>query len=173
MIRTWLRVAVYFIVFVLLQVLVMNNIHLFRIVTPFIYIYVILKLPVDMTRSGVIMISFLLGLVVDIFSNTFGLHAAACSFTGFVCTPLLERFVDMKKMPEGSIPSYNLFGYARFIRYALVVVTLHHAVLFVVEAFTFFQPLFMMIRMTLSILLSLLLILIIEAFNLRKKRSGE
>jgi rod shape-determining protein MreD len=173
MIRTWLRVAVSFIVFVLLQVLIMNNIHLFRIVTPFIYIYVILKLPVNIARSGIIIISFLLGLVVDISSNTFGIHAAACSFIGFVSTPLLEHLVDMKKLPEGSIPSYNLFGYGRFIRYALVMVTLHHAVLFVVEAFTFFQPLFMVIRMTSSILFSLLLILIIEAFNLRSEKGGE
>jgi rod shape-determining protein MreD len=134
---------------------------------------VILKLPVDMNRSEVIIISFLLGLVVDIFSNTFGVHAAACSFIGFVRTPLLERFVDMKELPEGSLPSYNLFGYARFIRYTLVIVTLHHVILFVIEAFTFFQPLFMVVRMLLSILLSLLLILIIEAFNLEKKKSGE
>lgn len=173
MIRVWSRVAVYFLVFVLLQVLVMNNIHLFRIVTPFVYIYVILKLPVDMTRSGTIIVSFLLGLVVDIFSNTFGMHAAACSFIGFVRTPLLDRFVDVKDLPEQSIPSYSLFGYAKFIRYALVLVVLHHVTLFVIEAFTFFQPLFMVMRMTLSILLSFLLILIIEAFNLGKKKSGE
>ena len=173
MIRVWSRVVIYFLVFVLLQVLVMNNIHLFRLVTPFVYIYVILKLPVDMTRSATILISFLLGLVVDIFSNTFGMHAAACSFIGFVRMPLLDRFVDVKDLPEQSIPSYSLFGYAKFIRYALVLVVLHHVTLFVIEAFTFFQPLFMVMRMMLSILLSFLLILIIEAFNLGKKKSGE
>jgi rod shape-determining protein MreD len=171
MIKTWLRVTVYFVVFVLLQALVMNNIHLFRIVTPFVYVYVMLKLPVDMKRSSTIFISFLLGLVVDIFSNTFGIHAAACSFIGFVRTPLLERFVYIRDLPEESVPSYQLFGYARFIRYALTLVILHHVVLFVVEAFTFFhQPLSMMIRMMSSILFSFLLILIIEAFNLRKKK---
>ncbi|HCC51432.1 MAG TPA: rod shape-determining protein MreD [Porphyromonadaceae bacterium] len=173
MISTWLRIAVYFVVFVLLQVLVMNNIHLFRIATPFIYIYVILKLPVDLNRLGVIVISFLLGLTVDVFSNTFGIHAAACSFIGFVRTPLLDRFVDMKELPEGSVPSYQLFGYARFIRYAFVVITLHHVLLFVIESFTFFQPLFMVIRMITSLFLSFLLILVIEAFNIRKKKSGE
>jgi rod shape-determining protein MreD len=169
MIKTGLRVAVYFVVFVLLQTLVMNNVHLFRIVTPFIYVYVMLKLPIDMKRSGIIFVSFLLGLVVDIFSNTFGIHAAACSFIGFVRTPLLERFVDVRDLPEESVPSYQLFGYARFIRYALILVALHHVVLFVIEAFTFFQPLSMMIRMMSSIFFSFLLILIIEAFNLRKK----
>jgi hypothetical protein len=130
-------------------------------------------LPVDLNRSGVIITSFLLGLAVDIFSNTFGIHAAACSFIGFVRVPLLKHFVDLRDFPEGSIPSYHLFGYARFVRYTLIMVALHHIALFMIEAFTFFQPLYMVMRMTASILLSLLLILIIEAFNLEKKKSGE
>jgi rod shape-determining protein MreD len=142
-------------------------------VTPFIYIYVLLKLPVDMTRSSVIMLSFLLGLVIDIFSNTFGIHAAACSFAGFLRMPLLERFVDMKDLPEGSLPSYKLFGYGKFFRYALTLTALHHLALFVIESFTFFQPLQMIIRMISAILFSLLLILVMEAFNLGKNGNGE
>lgn len=173
MIRVWFRVIIYFVVFVLLQVLVMNNIHLFGIITPFIYLYVILKLPVDMTRSSVIIVSFLLGLIVDVFSNTFGMHAAACSLMGFVRMPLLERFVDMKELPEGSIPSYNLFGFGKFMRYTLVLVTLHHIALFFIESFSFFQPILMITRMFSSILLTSLLMFILEAFNLGKVKSGE
>lgn len=173
MIRVWFRIFVYFIVFVLLQVLVMNNIHLFGIITPFIYLYVILKFPVDMTRSKVIVTSFLLGLVVDIFSNTFGMHAAACSFAGFIRMPLLERFVDMKELPEGSVPSYNLFGFGKFVRYTLVLVSFHHIALFLIESFSFFQPTLLVTRMLSSILLTSLLMFIIEAFNLGKVRSGE
>ncbi len=173
MIRVWFRVVLYFVVFVLLQVLVMNNIHLFGIITPFVYLYAILKFPIDMTRSNVIIISFLLGLTVDIFSNTFGMHAAACSFIGFIRMPLLERFVDMKELPDGSVPSYKLFGFGKFMRYAFILVALHHIVLFSIESFSFFQPLLMIIRMFSSILLTSLLMLIIEAFNLGKVKSGE
>lgn len=173
MIRTWTRVMVYFLVFVLLQVLVVNYIRLFGIVTPFIYVYVILKLPVDMSRTSVIAFSFLLGLTIDIFSNTFGMHAAACSLVGFVRTPLLERFVDMKELPGGSVPSYRLFGFGKFMRYTLLMVTLHHVALFLIESFSLFQPWRMIVRMTSSIALTSLLILILEAFNLGKRRSGE
>ena len=173
MIREWFRVIIYAIVFVLLQVLVMNNVHLFGIITPFIYLYAILKLPVNMSRTSVILISFLLGIVIDIFSNTFGMHAAACSFIGFVRTPLLERFVDMKDMPEGSIPSYKSFGFARFMRYVFIMVALHHVILFVIEASSFFQPLLMVTRMLSSIAFTWLLIFVIESFNLGRKKSGE
>jgi rod shape-determining protein MreD len=151
----------------------MNNIHLFGIITPFVYLYAILKFPVDMTRSNVTIISFLLGLTIDVFSNTFGMHAAACSFIGFIRMPLLERFVDMKELPDGSIPSYQLFGFGKFMRYAFILVTLHHIVLFLVESFSLFQPMLMITRMLSSILLTSLLMFIIEAFNLGKVKSSE
>ena len=173
MIRVWFRIAVYFVVFVLLQVLVMNNIRLFGIITPFIYLYTILKFPVDMTRSSVIFISFLLGLIIDIFSNTFGMHAAACTFIGFIRTPLLWRFVDMREVAEGSVPSYKSFGSVKFIQYAFVMVFLHHTTLFIIKAFSFFQPGVIFVRIFSNILFTLLLILIIEAFNLGKAKNGE
>ena len=173
MIRIWSRIAVYIIVFVLLQILLMNNIHLFGIITLFVYLYAILKLPVNMTRSSVILISFFSGLIIDIFSNTFGMHAAACSLIGFIRTPLMERFVDMREMPEGSVPSYKSFGYAKFIRYTFIIVSVHNISLFLIEAFSFFQPGMMIVRMLSSILFTSLLIFIIEAFNLNKAKSGE
>ena len=173
MIRTWINIGVFFIVIVLLQALAMNNIHLFHIVTPFIYIYLILKLPFNLSRSSVIFVSFLLGLAVDSFSDTFGLHAVACSFLGLIRPPLAERFVNLRDIPEGSVPSFRLFGFAEFVRYAFLLVAMHHILLFSVEAFTFFQPLFLLIRIALSILFSCLLILIIEAFNPEKKKGNE
>ena len=160
----------YFVAFVLLQTLVINNIHLFGIVTPFIYIYVIIKLRTDLARSGLIVLSFLLGLVIDIFSNTLGVHAAACSFIGFIRNPLMEQFADMKELPDRSVPSYRLFGISKFFRYSLILVTLHHSILFLIDSFSFYQPFMMLTRMISSILLTLLLLFIFEAFNLGNKR---
>ena len=173
MIRIWSRIAGSVVVFVLVQVLVMNNIHLFGVVVPFIYLYVILKLPVDITRSNIVLISFFVGLIIDVFSNTFGMHAAACTLAGFVRTPLLERLADVRDVPEGSVPSYKLFGLVRFVRYTILFVSIHHVALFVIESFTFFQPLMMITRTVSSILFTLLLIFILEAFNLNILKSGE
>ena len=164
------REIIYFIAFVLLQTLVISRIHLFGIVTPFVYIYVIMKFRIDLARSGLIVLSFLLGLIIDIFSNTLGLHAAACTLTGFIRNPLLHQFVDIKELPDRSIPSYRLFGFGKYIRYTLILVTVHHIILFLIESFSFYQPWLVFIRMISSILLSSLLIFIFEAFNLGNKR---
>ncbi len=172
MIRIWIRTAVYITIFILLQVLVFNNIHLFSLFIPFVYIYIILKLPFGMTHSGIVLLSFLTGLVMDVFSNTFGIHAAASTLLGFVRPFLSERFVDVKELPEGSIPSYRLMGNRKFLYYVILLVSIHHISLFTIEAFSFFQPLLMIIRMFSSIFLTSLLIFIIESFNLKSIKSG-
>ena len=164
---------IYFTFFVLLQTLVVDHIHLFGLVTPFVYLYVILKLRINASRTSVILLSFLLGLIIDVFSNTFGIHAAACSFIGFIRNPLLGQFVDMKELPDGSVPSYRLFGFGRFLRYTLIIVTLHHVILFSIDYFGFHQPVMMITRLLTSILLTVLLIIIIESFNLIQIKDGE
>jgi rod shape-determining protein MreD len=172
MIRTWLNIIIGFIVFVLLQVLILNNIHLFGIVTPFLYIYLILKLPVDFGRSIVIFISFLLGLVIDIFSNTFGIHAATATLAGFIRNPLLFGWVDIKEIPENSVPSYKLMNFSNFLRYSLIITAIHHTVLFAIESFNFFQPLLLIVKTLSSILFTMLLIGITESFNRGVSESG-
>ena len=64
------RGLLYFTVFVLIQVLILNNIHFLRLLTPFLYIYFIIKLPVGYSSVLVTFLSFLLGLVIDALSNT-------------------------------------------------------------------------------------------------------
>ena len=79
MIKNLIKILIYFVLFIPAQVLIMDNIHLFRMATPFLYLYIIVKIPVNMTRSSVIAVSFFVGIVIDMFSNTLGMHAAACS----------------------------------------------------------------------------------------------
>ena len=105
MINNLIRGLLYVIVFVLLQVLFLNNIHFLRIATPFLYLYVILRLPLGESRSGILLFSFFLGLLVDLFGNTAGMHAFATTFAGFCREPLLftlclKRHID---------PSYDGF----------------------------------------------------------------
>ena len=51
MINNLLRGFIYFVVFVLIQVLILNNIHFLRIATPFLYLYFIIKMPVGSSRT--------------------------------------------------------------------------------------------------------------------------
>ena len=172
MINNILRGFFYFVVLVLIQVLVLNNIHFLRVATPFLYLYFILKMPVGTSRTNVVFFSFLIGLVIDIFSNTPGMHAAACKFAGFIREPLIQLFMG-KDLPEGIFPSYKTFGYGGFFRYTLLFVVIHHVTLFLIESLTFFDPLFLALRIGASVVTTTLLICTIEAFNIESQKSGE
>lgn len=172
MINNILRGLFYFVVFVLVQILILNNIHFLRIATPFLYLYFILKLPVGTSQAKVVFFSFLIGLVIDVFSNTPGMHAAACTLAGFIREPLIRFFMG-KDLPEGIYPSYRTFGYGGFFRYVFSFVVIHHVALFLIESLTFFDPLFLALRIAASVLTTTLLICTIEAFNIGSQKSGD
>ena len=66
-------------VLLIVQALVLNNIHLFGFATPLLYVYTVICMRRNFPRWAALVISFLLGLGIDIFSNTPGV--AACSLT--------------------------------------------------------------------------------------------
>ncbi|MDR3268447.1 MAG: rod shape-determining protein MreD [Tannerella sp.] len=168
MIKNAIKIIISFTVFVLLQVWVLNHIHLFKVVVPMLYIYVIVKFPIQMSRSQNIRIAFLLGLTIDMFSNTLGMHAAACSLIGFMRPPVMKLFVEKERLEEAT-PSYYTFGTGAFMRYVTALVILHHLVLYLVESVSLFDPVFLLIRIFASVILTTLCIFALEAFNVSRK----
>ena len=163
MINNILRGFIYFVVLVLVQVLILNNIHFLRVATPFLYLYFILKMPVGSSRTNVVFFSFLIGLTIDVFSNT---------PAGFIRHSLIQLLMG-KDLPEGINPSYKTFGYGGFFRYTLLFVVIHHVALFLIESLTLFDPLFLAIRIAASVVTTTLLICTIEAFNIGSQKSGD
>jgi rod shape-determining protein MreD len=153
----------------LIQVLILNNIHFLRLVTPFLYLFFIVKMPVGFTSARVTFLSFLSGLIIDIFSNTPGMHAAACTLTGFV-RPAVIRVLMGDELPDTLSPSFKTFGHGNFFRYVIILVVVHHLTLFILESLTLFDPLFLLIRIVASVFTTTLLICIVEAFNKEKEK---
>jgi rod shape-determining protein MreD len=152
------------------QVLVLDNIHFLRLVTPLLYVYFIIKLPAEYSTEKVTFFSFLIGLSVDMLTNTPGMNAAASVLAGFSRNYIIKALMG-EELPGNIYPSYRSFGYGGFIRYTLSVVTVHHLTLFLVEAFTLFDALYFMLRLAGSIALSSLLICIIESFNTESRKN--
>jgi rod shape-determining protein MreD len=168
MIKLVAKTVFRFVFFILLQVWALNNVHLFRIVEPFLYVYIIVKFPVRMSRTQTIVFSFLSGLVIDVFSNTPGMHAAACSLAGFLRDPLMKAFVD-REQSENATPSYHTFGMGAFMRYAASLVVIHHLTLYLIESVSLFDPAFLFLRIFASVILTTLCIFVAEAFNVNRK----
>lgn len=164
--------ALFFVLLVLVQVLILNNIHFFSLATPFLYIYFILKIPIRTSSSWVVFLSFLIGVSVDILSNTGGLHAASSTLVGLVRQPLILLFAN-EDVPEDTAPSFRTFGPWPFFRFVCSITLIHHLALYAIESFTFFDPLYLLMRIFFSSALTIVLIYILESFNIGAIKGGD
>ena len=130
-----LKNSLRFIIVLLLQILVFNNIQLNGYINPFFYILFILLLPFETPPWLLIVSSFLLGLSVDIFSHSYGMHAAASVFIAFL-RPSIVRFIHSKKEFEaGVLPTMAHLGFRWFLSYTSLMVFIHHFIYFFLEVF--------------------------------------
>lgn len=162
--RNLIHYTILFIVLLLAQVLILNNIHLGGFATPFLYIWLLLKLPNETPRGLLITIGFFFGLIIDLFCNTPGMHALATSFLAFMRDPILFLFVPREELKTGT-PSIRSMGFGAFSRYLIVSVVLYCFVLYVIEAFSFFDFPELLLKIVSSTLLTLLLMFGIESLK--------
>lgn len=160
---SWLKDILLFLFLVLLQVWVFNRVHLFGLIVPLPYVYFILKLHSKTNRNAVVLWSFLLGLSIDILNNTPGLNALATTVVGFLRYYLLQLMIPREE--ESMVPSMKRMGAWEFVRYALIIILVHHAILFVTEAFSVYSPLLLSLKIAGSALLTFVLVFALEIFN--------
>lgn len=164
MTTNWLKQILLFVLLVLLQVWVFNQIHLFGIATPLFYVYFILKMPTSINRNLVIFLSALIGFCIDLFNYTLGLNMLAATVAGFMRHYALNLF-SPREMIESYIPSIKVFGFGPFMRYASFIILIHHIVLFTVEYLSLYDPLMILIRIGANFVLTLILIFAAEGFS--------
>jgi len=165
MIKKVLSYPLQFILFVLLQVLILNNIQLGGTVNPFVYILFILWLPIETNKALVLGVAFLLGLSIDVFNDTMGMHASACVFLGFARPFMLNILAPRDGYELNILPTAVGLGWFWFLRYAAIGIFLHHFFLFFVEVFRFTEFFDTLGRILASSLFSLLLIALAQVFS--------
>ncbi len=151
-----------FIVLVLIQVFVLNNIRINGYINPYIYVLFILMLPFE-TKGWVLLVSsFFLGLSIDMFSHTLGMNAAAAVFMAF-CRPVVIRLLSGSKGIEpGMQPGIKDMGFRWFFLYAFILILIHHLLLFYLEVFRLNEFLDTFYRALMSTAASLVLILLVQ-----------
>lgn len=121
-----------------MQVFIFNHVHIFGYATPLSFVYFILTLPLGCSRNVAMLWGFAMGLSVDIFSNTPGVAAAAMTFAAFV-QPSVMNALELKEGIEGTTQGFRTMGRWAYVRYAALVISLHHLVYFVLEYFSYFS----------------------------------
>lgn len=149
-----------FLILMAVQVIVLNNIQFSGFINPFVYIMFIMMLPVRIPKSLLLVIAFVTGLTVDVFSNTMGMHAAACVFMAYLRPSLLRIMAPRDGYETESSPSVRELGFTWFLIYAAAATFIHHFILFYIEVFRFSEFFTTFLRVLLSSIATLLTIMI-------------
>ncbi len=164
------RNIIRFAFFILLQVYVLNKVpHLHRFITPYIYYLFILWLPFSISRQWLLVIGFLTGLVLDYFTNSPGLHAAACLLVAYI-RPFLIGVLTPKDSSDFNYrePSPRAMQWTPYAVYVFVLTLLHHGYMTFLQWLDFGSFLDFIIKVVATTGISLLLIFTAEILFPRK-----
>ncbi|MCF8259103.1 MAG: rod shape-determining protein MreD [Flavobacteriales bacterium] len=165
-----LKYVLKFIGITLLQVLLLDNVELGSYVNPFPYIYLILILPVNMGRVALLVMGFALGLTLDTFSGTGGIHAVATTLIAYYRPFLLRAQSPREGFELHAVPHINLYGFSWFVGYATLMVAIHHTVLFFLEVFRFAEFFHTLWKIILSGIFSVGIMLLMEVLTVTDRR---
>lgn len=173
MIKTVIQFAILLAVLLIAQVLC-SKIVLFGVATPLIFIYFILRLPINFSVNWTLTIAFLMGLIVDTFNNTQGMNALSCTLLAAARKPTYEAlFIRDEDDETGNpIPSISSLGLGGYLKYMTTLVVLYCMVVFLIQAFTFHNLGLTLLRIVCSSLLTCAAILAIDSLvsTSREKR---
>jgi hypothetical protein len=158
-----------FIVLVLVQVLVIKNIELGRFINPFIYVLFLIILPFETPKWALLLIAFVLGITIDMFYDTAGMHAAACVLIAYIRPGVLKLFSPRDGYESGTQPTIQYLGVPWFLSYSAILVILHHFVLFFLEMFRFSEFFSTFFRVIVSSIFTMILIVVSQYLFNRKK----
>jgi len=165
MINSILRFGLIFILLIMFQVLLFNNIQFSGYVNPYVYVMFILLLPVEIPAWLLLLLSFLSGAVIDYFSGSPGMHSSATVLAGFVRPYVLRVISPRDGYDPNSDPSMITYGLRWFLIYTLLIVLVHHTALFYLEVFRLSEFFRTFLRVLFSSVFSITFILLIEFYR--------
>ncbi|WP_285058858.1 rod shape-determining protein MreD [Pedobacter ginsengisoli] len=158
------------VILLLVQILLLRNLSLYNMATPFLYILFLLLLPFGIPNILLYIIAFATGLTLDAFYDTLGVHTAACVMLAFVRILFISVTVSRDGFDEPE-PTLGNMGFRWFMLYALLCIFSHHVVLFLLETFRFTELSYTLLRCLLSGLFTLFTVVLVEfIFYNRKMR---
>ena len=161
-----------FSLFILVQVFVLDKIHLYQMVTPYLYFLFLIWLPFRMGRTQQMIFAFALGFVMDSFRHHPGFHTAACVLIAYI-RPFLVNLLIPQEGADSNYeePSFkSLGGILPYMIFIGVLTFLHHGWLFLLEAWQFGNIWYFLVKTVLSTLVSLFLIIIAEMLFTRQQK---
>ena len=157
-----------FFALVFVQVLILNHINFLGYINPYAYILFIALFPVKNNRLILISLSFILGLTIDLFLDTGGIHAAACVFIAYIRPVILKS--SFGTIYEYQTIKFNAVDFGSKLTYFTLITVLHHIVLFSLEIFSVSKIILVLQKALFSSIFTILISISITIIFSRKNK---
>lgn len=159
-----LKLGIRFVILLLIQVLILKGVRLdvgiLSNAMIFIYPLFIILLPINTPRVVILILAFILGLSVDVFYDSLGIHAAASVFLAFNRMFVLKLIEPTQGYKTEASPSAHNYGLVWFASYASLMMFVFLFVYFSIDAFSFVFILNILLKTMLSFIVSMVFIII-------------
>ncbi len=155
--------AILFVALVLVQALILNHIVLFNCAVCLLFIYFLIKLPIDLSPNLMLTLGFILGLSVDILSDTPGLNALCCTVLASLKKPVFYAYEQHDDQKRNVAPSIGTMGFLNFSKYIFSLSAIYCLFVFFVEFLTFADVVQILIKAGASTVFTFLVILAIDS----------
>ncbi|NOT75520.1 MAG: rod shape-determining protein MreD [Cyclobacteriaceae bacterium] len=168
--RSGIFVGIYFILYLLVQVMLFKQLVLFNTTFCFLYVAFILLLPIETNVLILMGIAFFLGFMIDVFYDSLGLHAFSLVFIAYIRNYWLGTITPQGGYDAGEGPTLAVNGLQWFMVYSVPLVFVHHFVLFFTEAGGFGIFWFTMLKVITSVTFTMIVILFLQYFSFDRRR---
>ncbi|MFC3878927.1 rod shape-determining protein MreD [Algoriphagus namhaensis] len=168
--KSILSVTGQFLLLVTIQILFLKNLALFGVAYCFIYVLGILLLPISIRPIPLLIISFLVGLTVDVFYDTLGMHASAVTFLAFIRSFWLKAVSPSGGYDDNDRPDLKSQSFGWFLSYAFPLIFLFSLVFFTIDFWGSGNWLNVLNKSFFSSIFTLVLAIIVQLLFFKRRR---
>ena len=154
----YVKIVIRWVLIILLQVLLFNNLQLYGLCQPQVYILLLLMMPITYPHWADMLIGFAVGLLMDVLCNSVGIQTAACVLLMFVRKPLIAYLVQEHERLNSEI-NWLTISHEAFMTYIITLVVLHQTTVSMLSAWNFHHFGMTLLQIIISSALSFALIL--------------
>ncbi|MDR1005388.1 MAG: hypothetical protein LBL74_00795 [Bacteroidales bacterium] len=162
--------VLHFLLIAAAQIFIFNNIRFLGYINPMIYVWFILMLPYKTPYWALLLLSFAMGLCIDVFTFGQGFHTATLTFIGFLRPFILKFYTGNRDITVWQRPTSSDMGFMQFTFYITILIFIHHLLFFTLDILRFTELIPFIIRLILSSVTTIIVIIICDLLFMKHKK---
>lgn len=158
-----------FLLVIFVQVALFNEFLFSGYANPYVYVLYLVMLPTTLSRAAILLIAFAMGLGIDLFENSAGVHAAASVLLAYI-RPWFLKILSSRMEETRQDITISELGFFPLSLYALLCIFVHHFALFLIESFSLFEIGTVLARTFFSTLFTFIFVVLYQLWNFRRRK---